>query len=70
MQPSYGPEPNLIIYAVSATIQLMFSQEWGRANQLLLSTQTLRAREEFVNDQQHLGLSAAYKIRYQNDVRI
>ena len=31
---------------------------------------SLRAREEFVNDQQHLGLSAAYRIRYQNDIRI
>ena len=38
-QSSYGPEPNLDMYAVSATIQLMFRQEYGRANLLLLSTQ-------------------------------
>ena len=28
------------------------------------------AREEFVNDQQHLGLSATYRVRHQNDIRI
>ena len=31
---------------------------------------TAEAREEFINDQQHLGLSAAYRIRYQNEIRI
>ena len=39
---SYGPEPNLDIYAVRATIQLMLGQEYGRANLLLLSTQIRR----------------------------
>ena len=41
-QSSYGPEPNPDMYAVSATIRLMFGQEYGRANLLLLSTQIRR----------------------------
>ena len=35
-QSSYGPEPNPDMCAVSAMIQLMFGQEYGRANLLLL----------------------------------
>ena len=41
-QSSYGPEPNLDMYAVWATIQLKFGQELGRANLLLLSAQIRR----------------------------
>ena len=41
-QSSYGPEPKLDMYAVWVTIQLMFGQEYGRANLLLLSTQIRR----------------------------
>ena len=37
-----SPEPNLDMYAVWATIQLMLGQEYGRANLLLLSTQIRR----------------------------
>ena len=37
--PGYGPEPNLDMNPVWATIQLMLGQEYGRANLLLLYTQ-------------------------------
>ena len=39
-------------------------------DQWVWCTQCDNAREEFVNDQQHFGLSAAYRIRYLNEIRI
>ena len=33
--PSYGPKPSLDMYAVRATIQLIFGQECGRGNSTL-----------------------------------
>ena len=54
-QFSYGPEPNPDMYAVLAAIQLMFGQEYDRANLLLLSTQIRRLLASESTSESHVS---------------